>query len=134
VRPFGEEVLIEFREHRTVAVGIVDLEHRPVFPRDAQAIVEGHPVDARHEQFEDAFGVQPRHRQRCPEGQVVHGNLRRMRTERADDETSPVCQQDVVWTEHGKRIAVQAAREQLEGLSGQRRARQHQSSRLSPDP
>jgi hypothetical protein len=103
VRAFAEQMEVETGEHRPVAVRIVDVARRAVFPDNAQAIVERSAIHRRDHDLEQTFGVNSL--QRLRSGGAVEGlqlHTPRARPEGANRQP----RLHLVRAEHGERIQV----------------------------
>jgi hypothetical protein len=114
VRAFGEQVLIETGQDRAVAIRIVDVDGAR-WRDHVQPVVERRTRGILQERLEHARRMQARHANQPRVAEIVDRHLGRIRPNRSNHEPAFAVPLGLMRPQHGKRIGVHTAREQLDG-------------------
>src|SRR5688572_6599257 len=110
MRPLAEQVQIETRKDRAIAVRIVDLARRSVFPHDAHAIIEGFAIHGRHDDLEQAIAVNACEGLQGGGAECLQLHTARTRTEDANGKAVG----HLVRAKHRKRVAVSSTNDRVD--------------------
>ncbi len=124
VRALGKEVLIERGQHRTVAVGIVDLDRLAAAALDGQPVVESIAGLTRQEGDEQPARIDRREPEIAAVAAVAEGHRRSVWPEDADRQTRLAVVREVVRSEDREGIRVKPAAEEVDGGGSQRSGHQ----------
>ncbi len=110
VRAFAEQMNIEVGQHRTVAIGVIDLDRHPFRPQKPQAVIERCARRGRNDGFEEALAM----------NHFERGRLRIAGTTQLDGagigakDTNGEAGGGVVRTEHRERIGMHTAGDRVQ--------------------